>query len=73
MIQAVLRYLGLDAESKRMRAEAKENIAKAEAQLLQLRARLEETSKIHVTGNSALRQTLSESPFGGPKRRTAGG
>jgi hypothetical protein len=73
MIQTVLRYLGLDAETKRQRAEAKENIAKAEAQLLQLSARLEETSKIHTTGNSALRKTLSEIPFSGPRRRTAGG
>jgi hypothetical protein len=72
VIQAVLRYLGLDAETKRTRAEAKENITKAEAQLLQLRARLEETSKIHVTGNSALHKTLSESSLGGPRRRTAG-
>jgi nitrate reductase assembly molybdenum cofactor insertion protein NarJ len=72
MIQVVLKYLGLDAETKRMRAEAKDNIGKAEAQLLQLRARLEETSKIHVTGNSALRKTLSESSLGGPRRRTAG-
>ena len=72
MIQAVLRYLGLDAETKRMRSEAKENINKAEAQLLQLRVRLEETSKIHTTGNSALRKTLSESNLGGPRRRTAG-
>lgn len=73
MIQAVLKYLGLDAETKRKRAEAKANIAEAEDQLKKLRARLEETSKIHTTGNSALRQTLSEAPFSGRRRRTAGG
>lgn len=72
MIRALLRYLGWDAETKRLRAEAQENLGKAEAQLVQLRVRLEETSKISTTGNSALRKTLSESEFGRRRRAASG-
>lgn len=71
MIQAVLRYLGLDEESKRVRSEAQQNLEKAGSQLTQLQLRFEETRKISTTGRRALRKTLSESDFG--KRRAAGG
>lgn len=71
MIQAILRYLGLDAETKRVREEAQQNLVKTEAQLLQLRARLAETSRISSSGRKALTKTLSESDFG--RQRAAGG
>lgn len=72
MIQFILKYLGWDDETKRMRAEARQNLAMAGTQLLQLQRRLEETSKISSAGRKALRKTLSESISGEP-RRAAGG
>lgn len=71
MIQAILRYLGWDEETKRVRRQAQENINLAGEQLSQIRVRLQETSAISVTGNRALHKTLSESDFG--QRRAADG
>ena len=70
-IRSILRYLGWDAETRRVRAEAQANLTRAEAQLVQLRARLQETSRISTSGRTALTQTLSESDFG--RQRAAGG
>jgi hypothetical protein len=70
-LHPVWRYLGLDEETKRLRAEAKENLEKTESQLVQLRARLQETSRISTSGRKALNRTLSESDFG--RQRAAGG
>jgi hypothetical protein len=71
MIQSILRYLGWDEETKRVRAQAQENLTKAGEQLVQLRTRLQETSRISTTGRTALTKTLSESDFG--RQRAAGG
>jgi hypothetical protein len=71
MMQTVLRYLGWDEETKRVREEAKQNITLAEQQLAQIQARLRETSRISTSGRKALSKTLSESDFG--QRRAVGG
>lgn len=67
MIQAILRYLGLDAESKRVRSEALHNLARARDELDSLQRRLEETSKISVRGQRALHKTLSEGDISGKR------
>lgn len=71
MFQALLRYLGLDEETKRVRLKAQENLEKAEKELEQLQHRLEETSQISVTGRRELRKTLRESDFSGTRTRPA--
>lgn len=73
MMQSLLRYLGLDADTKRLREEARENLNRAESQLEQLQRRLDEGSKISSKGKTALHKTLSESDFGGTRRRTVAG
>lgn len=70
-LQPVWRYLGWDEETKRLREEARENLEKTESQLTQLRARLQETSRISTSGRKALNRTLSESDYG--RQRVAGG
>jgi len=73
MFQALLKYLGLDQETKQVRQKAQENLEAANTQLDQLQKRLEETSQISVTGGLAIRKTLRESDFSGKRRRAAGG
>ena len=73
MFHALLRYLGLDQETKRVRQEAQQNLALADVQLDQLQKRLEETSQISVTGGLAIRKTLRESDFSGKRRRAVSG
>ncbi len=73
MIQTVLRYLGLDEQSKRFRKQAVHDLEVAEVQLGLLRQRFEETSRISTTGSRDLKKTLSESDFSELQRRAAGG
>ena len=71
LYQALLQYLGLDAETKRMRLEVQKNFEMAEEQLSRIQRRLQETSTISASGKRALHKTLSESDFG--QRRAASG
>jgi hypothetical protein len=60
MLQALLRYLGLDAESKRQRAETKERLDRANSQLDLLQKKLEETSQNSLKEQKAIHKTLSQ-------------
>lgn len=68
MFQAILKYLGLDRETKRVRQQAQENLIKASAALDELKVRLEETTSITVNSRTATMKALRESDFGKARR-----
>jgi hypothetical protein len=67
MFQGILRYLGLDRESKRVRAETLQNLSRARDELDELQSRLKEASKISIRGQKALNKTLSEGDISGKR------
>ena len=70
MLKGVLRYLGMDEESKRKRAEMEANLRHADAQLDLVQAKLDEYSRVCSIEKRDLDKALTESDFGG--KRTAG-
>lgn len=73
MLKGVLRYLGLDAESKRVREEAERKVRLADSTLDQLQARLDESSRVTIRGRAELDQIIRESETGDKRSRAVRG
>jgi len=72
MFQGLLRYLGLDQETKRVRREAQINLERASVELSQLQNRFAAASRTSDSGRAALTRALRDSEFNIGKRRAAG-
>jgi len=69
MFHALMRYLGWDEQSKQIRAATQKNLEEADAKLDEIQHRFEEFSRVSSSDRSALNKTLTESDFGGRRRR----
>jgi hypothetical protein len=68
MIRGLLRYLGLDEESRQQHKEMEEHLEEASRKLDQLKHRFEESSRISVIGSTELSESLKEHKLVGVKR-----
>lgn len=73
MFQCLLRHLGLDKDTKRVREETHANFNKAEEELTQLQKRFAATARTSDSGSAALTRIIRDSEISlGRRRRTAG-
>lgn len=70
MLKGVLRYLGMDGESKRKRLEMAKNLEYVDAKLDHLQVRLDEYSRVSSVEKKELDKALTESEFGGKRTRS---
>lgn len=72
MLQSVLRYLGLDAETRRIRTNATRNFEKAREALEEISDRLENSTRTRVKATQQLSRAIRDSEFeiGRQRRRS---
>lgn len=63
MLQGVLRYLGLDEETRRIRKNASRNFERASVALEQISDRLENSTRTRVKATQQLSRAIRDSEF----------